>query len=91
MEPDRDGSATEPHSKHIADRIQPVFENIISSEELPRQPGSLGSLSDHMNNSGQTGKTAQQQSKAMQSLQQITEASLMAERPRLRKLASLVK
>lgn len=81
-EADPEASLDGPHSKHITARIKQIFEDVISSEELPRQPGSLGSLSDHLNNTGQTTKAAQQSVKAIQSLQQVTAASLNAEKPR---------
>lgn len=72
----------EPYSKHVAAKIKHVFENIITSEELPRQPGSLGSLRDHLSNTAGKNKLAQPEMEAMQSLQQVTAASLNAERPR---------
>ena len=70
-----------PQTKHVAARIKQVFENIISSEELPRQPGSLGSFSDHLNNTGQKAASVQQDADALHSLQQVTSASLNADRP----------
>ena len=82
MEANPEGSLDGPQSKHVTARIKQMFESVISSEELPRQPGSLGSLSDHLNNTGQTAKPAQQSAKAIQSLQQVTAASLNAEKPR---------
>lgn len=71
----------EPYSQHIAAKIKHVFENIITSEELPRQPGSLGSLRDHLSNIANKKSLAQPQMEAMQSLQEVTTASLNAERP----------
>ena len=72
----------EPYSQHIAAGIKHVFENIITSEELPRQPGSLGSLRDHLSNIANKQSLAQPQMEAMQSLQEVTAASLNAEKPR---------
>ena len=72
----------EPYSKHVAAKIKHVFENIITSEELPRQPGSLGSLRDHLSNTAKSSKLTQPQIEALQSLQQVTAASLNAENPR---------
>lgn len=87
VEPGLEEPPAEPQSKHVAARIKQVFESIISSEELPRQPGSLGSLSDHLNNTSRNKRSGQQQADALHTLHQITSASLNAERPRLRKLA----
>ena len=72
----------EPYSKHVAAKIKHVFENIITSEELPRQPGSLGSLRDHLSNTAKKSQLSHSQIEAMQNLQQVTAASLNAERPR---------
>lgn len=74
-----DGLA-EPYSEHVAAKIKHVFENIISSEELPRKPGSLGSLKDHLSNTAKNSKLAQPQMQAMQRLQEVTAASLNAEK-----------
>ena len=58
-------------SKHAAAKIRQAFEHIISSEELPRQPRIIGSLTDHLNSSGQPGKGIKQKSVLTDSLQQI--------------------
>lgn len=71
----------EPHSQQLAFKVKDVFERIISSEELPRKPGSLGSLTDHLKN---TVHSTQPNLDEMQSLEQVTAASLKAERPHLR-------
>lgn len=80
VEADLEERPGEPYSQQLAFKIRDVFERIISSEELPRQPGSLGSLTDHLKNTVQSAP----QSDAMQSLQQVTAASLKAERPHMR-------
>lgn len=71
----------EPHSQQLAFKIKGVFERIIAAEELPRKPGSLGSLTDHLKN---TVRSTQTHRDSMQSLEQVTAASLKAERPHLR-------
>ena len=78
---DLEEGSIEPHKQQLAFKIKGVFEKIISSEELPRKPGSLGSLTDHLKN---TVHSTQPDSDAMQSLEQVTAASLKAERPRSR-------
>lgn len=74
----------EPYSEHVAAKIRHVFEHIIRSEELPRKPGSLGSLRDHLKNTAKNSKLAQPQMQAMQRLQEVTTASLNAEQPQKR-------
>ena len=85
VEADLEETLVEPYSQHLAAKIKHVFDSVISSEEMPRQPGSLGSLKDHLSNTAKNSKSAQSQPEAMQSLQQVTAASLNAERPHKRK------
>lgn len=80
VEVDFGDGVAEPYSEHVAAKIKHVFENIISSEELPRKPGSLGSLRDHLSNTAKNSKLAQPQTQAMQRLQEVTAASLNAEK-----------
>lgn len=63
-----------PLSKHAAAKVRQVFESIISSEELPRQTGSVGSLSDHLNSSDKAGKDWPAKSMLVEGLQQIKAA-----------------
>ncbi len=67
----------EPLSKHAAAKIRKVFENIISNEELPRQPGTIGSLSEHLSSATKTGtgKERKQALKLTENLQQIHAAN----------------
>lgn len=48
----------DPTVRHAAAKARQVFENIISSEELPRHPKSIGSLSEHLSNTGKDSKLA---------------------------------
>lgn len=70
-DPQAEAAPEEPLSKHAAAKIRQAFEHIISSEELPRQPRIIGSLTDHLNSSGQPAKSIKQKSALTDSLQQI--------------------
>ncbi|DBB12052.1 hypothetical protein WJX82_005280 [Trebouxia sp. C0006] len=70
-DPQAEAAPEEPLSKHAAAKIRQAFEHIISSEELPRQPRIIGSLTDHLNSSGQPAKSIKQKSALTDSLHQI--------------------